>query len=116
MASPSYCITLCLRRRCRLHYAQYCPTTSPSAARRTESWSNFGACLHAMIDGIPATVVGTMCFEPHSAGCLLDTQLTAEVDFPLFSGQVEQTITTKVAALMDTEYQFTLEWLCKSTV
>jgi hypothetical protein len=84
--------------------------------RRTESWSGSSGSLQAMVDGVPATVAGTTCLEPNSAGCVLGTQLTAEVDFPLFSAKVEKMIINKVAALMETEYQFTLEWLCKSTV
>lgn len=84
--------------------------------RRTESWNSSGGNLHAMIDGVPAMVTGTTCLEPGSTGCIHGTQLTAEVNFPLFSAKIETLIIKKVAALLETEYLFTLEWLCKSTV
>jgi hypothetical protein len=42
---------------------------------------------------------------------VLDAQLTAEVPVPLIGGKVEKIVTDSIAKLMDTEYQFTLEWL-----
>jgi hypothetical protein len=82
--------------------------------RRTETWTSSGGSVHAVVDGAPGTIIGTMRIEPDPAGCVLDAQLTAEVGLPLFGGKVEEMITDGIAALMETEYQFTLEWLRNS--
>jgi hypothetical protein len=79
--------------------------------RRTETWTSFGGSVHAVVDGMPGTITVVMHLEPDPTGCVLGAQLTAEVSLPLFSGKVEKVITDKVAQLMATEYQFTLDWL-----
>jgi hypothetical protein len=84
--------------------------------RRTETWGSSDGTLHAMIDGAPGTVAGRMYLEPDSTGCVLDTQLAAEVGLPLFGAKAERMITSKVATLLEAEYRFTLEWLRKFTV
>ncbi|HEY3896069.1 MAG TPA: DUF2505 domain-containing protein [Pseudonocardiaceae bacterium] len=82
--------------------------------RRTETWNAAGGSVHAVVDGAPGTINGTMRFEPDPDGCVLDAQLTAAVPLPLIGGKVEKVITDSVANLMDTEHQFTLEWLRNS--
>jgi hypothetical protein len=82
--------------------------------RRTETWTSSGGSVHAVVDGVPGTITGTMHFEPDPAGCVLGAQLTAEVGLPLVGARVEKLIIDNVAALMETEYQFTLEWLRNS--
>jgi uncharacterized protein DUF2505 len=84
--------------------------------RRTETWTNSGGSVHAVVDGAPGTVTGTMRLEPDPAGCVLGAQLTAEVGLPLVGGKVEKVITDSVGRLMEVEYRFTLEWLRKFTV
>ncbi|MGH3828104.1 MAG: DUF2505 domain-containing protein [Pseudonocardiaceae bacterium] len=79
--------------------------------RRTETWNSSGGSVHAVVDGAPGTITGTMRLEPDPAGCVLAAQLTADVGLPLFGAQVEKTITDGIAGLMETEYQFTLKWL-----
>ncbi|MGH3672204.1 MAG: DUF2505 domain-containing protein [Pseudonocardiaceae bacterium] len=79
--------------------------------RRTETWSAAGGSVHAVVDGAPGTITGTMRFEPDPDGCVLGAQLTAEVPLPLIGGKLEKVITDSVANLMDTEHRFTLEWL-----
>jgi hypothetical protein len=79
--------------------------------RRTETWSGSEGHVHAEVDGAPGTITGVMRLEPDPAGCVLDAQLTAEVPVPLIGGKVEKIVTDSIAKLMDTEYQFTLEWL-----
>jgi hypothetical protein len=83
--------------------------------RRTETWTNSGGSVHAVVDGAPGTVTGTMRLEPDPAGCVLGAQLTAEVGLPLVGGKVEKVITDSVGRLMEVEYRFTLEWLRNST-
>jgi Protein of unknown function (DUF2505) len=83
--------------------------------RRTETWSSSGGDVHAVVDGVPGTVTGTMRLEPDPAGCVLGAQLTAEVELPLVGGTVEKAITDGIARLMETEYRFTLEWLRNPT-
>ena len=79
--------------------------------RRTETWSGSDGSVHAVVDGAPGTITGAMRLEPDPAGCVLDAQLTADVGLPLIGAKVEKAITDGIAGLMETEYQFTLEWL-----
>ena len=78
---------------------------------RTETWTDSGGSVYAVVDGAPGTVSGAMRLEPDPPGCVLDAQLTAEVGLPLIGGKVEKVITDSVGRLMETEYRFTLEWL-----
>jgi hypothetical protein len=82
--------------------------------RRTETWGSSGGSLHAMVDGAPGKVTGTMELKPELNGCVFGAELMAEVGLLLGSAKVEKMITDKVATLMETEYRFTLEWLGKS--
>jgi len=79
--------------------------------RRTETWSSSGGSVHAVVDGAPGTITGTMHLEPDPDGCVLAAQLSSEVGLPLIGGTVEKMITDGIATLMETEYRFTLEWL-----
>jgi hypothetical protein len=83
---------------------------------RTETWTSSGGRVHAVVDGAPGTVTGAMRFAPDPAGCVLDAQLTATVELPLFGGQVEKVIADSVSRLMEAEYRFTLGWLRNPTV
>ncbi|MDQ2883402.1 MAG: DUF2505 domain-containing protein [Actinomycetota bacterium] len=83
--------------------------------RRTETWNSSGGSVHAVVDGAPGTISGTMRFQPDPAGCVLGAQLTADVGLPIIGAKVEKVITDSVATLMESEYQFTLEWLRNST-
>lgn len=83
--------------------------------RRTETWTSSGGNVWAVVDGAPGTIAGSMQLEPDPAGSILGTQLTAEVQLPLFSGKVEKVIANNVSKLMTAEYQFTLEWLRNGT-
>lgn len=79
--------------------------------RRTETWTNSGGRVHAVVDGAPGTITGTMRLEPEPAGCVLGAELTAEVPLPLIGGKVERVITDNIGKLMDAEHRFTLQWL-----
>jgi hypothetical protein len=79
--------------------------------RRTETWSSFDGSVHAVVEGAPGVITGAMHLEPDPAGCVLGAQLTAEVGVPLLGATVEKMVTDGIATLMETEYQFTLEWL-----
>lgn len=79
--------------------------------RRTETWSGSSGSVHAVVDGAPGTITGAMRLGPDPAGCLLEAELTADVGLPLIGAKVEKAITDGIAGLMETEYQFTLEWL-----
>jgi hypothetical protein len=79
--------------------------------RRTETWNSSGGSVHAVVDGAPGTISGTMRLASDPAGCVLGAELTADVGLPLIGAKVEKIITDSVANLMETEYQFTLEWL-----
>jgi hypothetical protein len=83
--------------------------------RRTETWTNSGGSVHAVVEGAPGTVTGAMHLVPDPAGCVLSAQLTAEIRLPLIGGQVEKMITDSVGRLMEAEYRFTLGWLRNST-
>ena len=83
--------------------------------RRTETWNSSGGSVHAVVDGAPGTITGTMRLEPDPAGCVLGARLTADVGLPLIGAQVEKLITDNIAALMESEYQFTLQWLRDSS-
>lgn len=78
---------------------------------RTETWNSSGGSVHAVVDGLPGTITGAMRLAPDPAGCVLGAHLTAEVGLPLIGGMVEKMIIDGIATLMETEYQFTLEWL-----
>ena len=78
---------------------------------RTETWTDSGGSVYAVVDGAPGTVSGAMRLKPDPPGCVLDAQLTAEVGLPLIGGKVEKVITDSVGRLMEAEYRFTLEWL-----
>ena len=82
--------------------------------RRTESWTSSGGSVHAVVDGAPGTITGTMRLKPDPAGCVLTAQLTADVGLPLFGAKVEKMITDNIASLMESEYRFTLDWLHNS--
>ncbi|MGH3826794.1 MAG: DUF2505 domain-containing protein [Pseudonocardiaceae bacterium] len=79
--------------------------------RRTETWTNFGGSVHAVVDGMPGTITVVMHLKPEPSGCVVGAQLTAEVPLPLFGDKVEKMVTNKVAELMVAEHQFTLDWL-----
>ncbi|HEY6425010.1 MAG TPA: DUF2505 domain-containing protein [Pseudonocardiaceae bacterium] len=79
--------------------------------RRTETWTSSGASMHADVDGVPGTITGTMSLQPDPGGSVLSMHLEARVPLPLVGGKVEKAITDGVGRLMDTEYQFTLQWL-----
>lgn len=83
--------------------------------RRTETWNSSGGSVHAVVDGAPGTITGTMSLEPDPGGCVLGARLTADVGLPLIGAQVEKLITDNIAALMESEYQFTLQWLRNSS-
>ncbi|MDQ2791661.1 MAG: DUF2505 domain-containing protein [Actinomycetota bacterium] len=83
--------------------------------RRTETWNSSGGSVHAVVDGAPGTISGTMRFQPDPAGCVLGAHLTADVGLPIIGAKVEKVITDSVATLMESEYQFTLQWLRNST-
>lgn len=83
--------------------------------RRTETWNSSGGSVHAVVDGAPGTITGTMRLEPDPAGCILGARLTADVGLPLIGAKVEKLITDNIAALMESEYQFTLQWLRDSS-
>ena len=83
--------------------------------RRTETWNSSGGSVHAVVDGAPGTITGTMRLEPDPAGCILGARLTADVGLPLIGAKVEKLITDNIAALMESEYQFTLQWLRNSS-
>ena len=83
--------------------------------RRTETWNSSGGSVHAVVDGAPGTINGTMRLEPDPAGCVLGARLTADVGLPLIGAKVEKVITDNIAALMESEYQFTLQWLRNSS-
>ena len=83
--------------------------------RRTETWNSSGGSVHAVVDGAPGPITGTMRLEPDPAGCILGARLTADVGLPLIGAKVEKLITDNIAALMESEYQFTLQWLRKSS-
>lgn len=83
--------------------------------RRTETWNSSGGSVQAVVDGAPGTVSGTMRFQPDPAGCVLGARLTADIGLPLIGAMVEKVITDSVATLMESEYQFTLEWLRKGS-
>ena len=36
--------------------------------------------MHAVVDGAPGTISGTMRFQPDPAGCMLGAQPTADLD------------------------------------
>jgi hypothetical protein len=82
--------------------------------RRTETWNSSGGSVHAVLDGAPGTITGMMRLEPDPAGCILGARLTADVGLPLIGAKVEKLITDNIAALMESEYQFTLQWLRNS--
>jgi hypothetical protein len=82
--------------------------------RRTETWTSSGGSVHAVVDGAPGTISGTMRLESDPAGCVLGARLTADVGLPLIGAMVEKMITDNITALMESEYQFTLEWLRNS--
>lgn len=79
--------------------------------RRIETWTDSGGSVHAVVDGAPGTITGTMRLEPDPAGCVLGAQLTAEVPLPLIGGKVERVIIDNIGKLMDAEHRFTLQWL-----
>jgi hypothetical protein len=79
--------------------------------RRTETWTNSGGSVHAVVDGAPGTITGSMRLEPEPAGCVLGAELTAEVPLPLIGGKVERVITDNIGKLMEAEHRFTLQWL-----
>ncbi|MGB8997141.1 MAG: DUF2505 domain-containing protein [Pseudonocardiaceae bacterium] len=83
--------------------------------RRTETWNSSGGSVHAVVAGAPGTIIGTMRLESDPAGCVLGAQLTAEVPLPLIGAKMEKIITDNIATLMESEYQFTLEWLHKGS-
>ncbi|HET9258422.1 MAG TPA: DUF2505 domain-containing protein [Pseudonocardiaceae bacterium] len=79
--------------------------------RRTETWNGAGGRVHAVVDGAPGEITGVMRFAPDPAGCVIDAELTAEVQVPLVGAKVEKIVTSNVAALMEKEYRFTLAWM-----
>jgi len=83
--------------------------------RRTETWTSSGGSVHAVVDGAPGTITGAMRLEPDPAGCVLGAQLTVEVGLPLVGAKVEKMVADSITTLMESEYQFTLDWLRNST-
>ena len=70
--------------------------------------------VHSVVAGAPGTISGKMHLEADPDGCVLSLHLEAKVPLPLIGGKVEKAITNSVSKLMDTEYDFTLQWLRSS--
>lgn len=83
--------------------------------RRREIWTGSDGSLQAVVDGAPAKVTGTLQLEPVSTGCVLDAQLAADVQLPLFSGKAEKIIADNISKQLEAEYRFTLGWLRNGT-
>lgn len=83
---------------------------------RIENWMASGASVRAAIDGMPGTITAALHLKSDPTGCVLDTLLTAEVSLPVVGGRIEKMIIDKVAKLIATEYQFTLDWLHDSAI
>lgn len=81
---------------------------------RTETWTGWCGAVQVVVHGAPGTITGEMNIEPAPAGSVVILQLEATVALPLFGGKVEKIIADGVRKLMDTEYDFTLNWLRES--
>lgn len=78
---------------------------------RTETWHDTDGTVYSVVDGAPGTINGKMHLESDAGGSVLSLRLEAKVPLPLIGGKVEKAITNSVNKLMDTEYDFTLQWL-----
>lgn len=82
--------------------------------RRTESWTGERGTVQAVIEGAPGTITGRMSLGPDTNGSVFVLDLESRVPLPLFGGKVEKAVTDGLGRLMDTEYNFTLQWLRRS--
>ncbi|TQF68561.1 DUF2505 domain-containing protein [Rhodococcus spelaei] len=83
---------------------------------RTETWgpldgTSAEGTFTARVDGVPATLSGTMSLAADGAGTALTLDGKVEVKLPLIGGKIESVIADQVTELLDNENEFTARWL-----
>lgn len=79
--------------------------------RRLETWNGCVGRVQSEVDGAPGSIAGDMRLDPDPSGSVHVLQLTATVALPLVGRKIEKVIIDNVGKLMDTEYEFTTQWL-----
>ncbi|MFE3291317.1 DUF2505 domain-containing protein [Rhodococcus sp. NPDC059234] len=83
---------------------------------RTETWGpltgdSSAGTFTARVDGVPATLTGTMTLAADGTGTILTMEGKVEVKLPLIGGRIESAIADQVSELLDNENEFTARWL-----
>jgi hypothetical protein len=83
---------------------------------RTETWGPLtggrsAGTFTARVEGVPATLTGTMTLAADGAGSRLALDGKVEVKLPLIGGRIESAIADQVSELLDNENEFTARWL-----
>ncbi|MGC0365505.1 hypothetical protein ABH922_003489 [Rhodococcus sp. 27YEA15] len=67
----------------------------------------------AHVDGVPARVEGTQTLRGDDASATLSAAGEVEVKIPLFGSKIESAIVDEVVRLIQSEQDFTREWIAK---
>ncbi|MFB7721942.1 DUF2505 domain-containing protein [Nocardia sp. NPDC058058] len=78
---------------------------------RTETWNGQGGTVEAHVDGVPATVNGSLIMREAGTGSDFTVDATIEVKIPLFGKKIEAAIQGHLTELLEREAEFTDSWL-----
>ncbi|MRH87161.1 DUF2505 family protein [Nocardia sp. SYP-A9097] len=78
---------------------------------RTETWNGSGGTVEAHVDGVPATVNGTLTMKESGTGSDFTVDAVIEVKIPLFGKKIEAAIQGHLTELLEREAEFTDNWL-----
>lgn len=67
----------------------------------------------AHVDGVPATIEGTQVLTGDDSSATLDVQGEVEVKIPFLGGKIESAIVDEVLRLIQSEQDFTREWISR---
>ena len=91
----------------------------PLVIERTESWGPLGGNraegkFGATVEGAPAVIFGTTLLVGNEASATMSLSGTTEVKVPIFGGKIEAMISEQVLELIDSEHDFTGNWIAKN--
>ncbi|WP_327142477.1 DUF2505 domain-containing protein [Nocardia sp. NBC_01327] len=78
---------------------------------RTETWNGSGGTVEARVDGVPASVNGTLTVSDSGTGSDYVVDAVIEVKIPLFGRKIEAAIQEHLTELLAREAEFTDNWL-----
>ncbi|MEV0297999.1 DUF2505 domain-containing protein [Nocardia sp. NPDC050710] len=78
---------------------------------RVENWTGNSATFEARVDGAPAEVRGTVTLTGDDSGATATIEGSIEVKIPLFGSKIEAAIQERLTELLQSEEEFSNNWL-----